>query len=182
MFVHKDDDQSFLYNSNLCLQEKIPSVGTNSIAPLSGTSVKSKVDDIVQNGDLTGAKTEALSDEIFQTEGFVKQPSTFGSNNGFDGVYIKKDASGNVEEIIINEAKQVANGGNIKLNGRTPNKGPQMSEEWIGQTITQMRNSSNNELKNLGDLLFNNRDKVIKTVTGVDKATNEIVILKLSTY
>jgi hypothetical protein len=57
-----------------------------------------------------------------------------------------------------------------------------MSEEWIGQTITQMRNSSNNELKNLGDLLFNNRDKVIKTVTGVDKATNEIVILKLSTY
>jgi hypothetical protein len=113
---------SLFYHSNLCLQEKIPSVGTNSIAPLSGTSVKSKVDDIVQNGDLTGAKTEALSDEIFQTEGFVKQPSTFGSNNGFDGVYIKKDASGNVEEIIINEAKQVANGGNIKLNGRTPIK------------------------------------------------------------
>lgn len=136
--------------------------------------------DIINNGDFNGAKTEALSDEIFQTEGFVKQPSTFGSNNGFDGVYIKKDASGNVEEIIINEAKQVGSSGNIKLNGQTSNKGPQMSDAWIQQTIDEMMLNPN--LAALGNLLNLNRGLITKTVTGVDKSKGEIVIIRLSNY
>ena len=127
-----------------------------------------------------GTKTEDLCDEIFQTNGFVKQPSKFGSNNGFDGVFIKYDANNNVQEIIINESKQVASAGNIKLNGRTPNKGPQMSEEWIGQTIDEMK--GNPSLSILGNLLDVNRSKITKTVTAVDKSAREIVVLKLSNY
>jgi hypothetical protein len=148
------------------------------VKPFSAT-LRSKIDDIVLHLDLRGTKTEALCDEMYESSGFVKYDAKFGSNNGFDGVYIKHDAAGNVQEIIINEAKQVTAVGNIKLAARTPNKGPQMSDEWLNQTIEEMKNSN---LNSLGSLLDLNKSKITKTVTGVDKATSEIVILKLSKY
>lgn len=144
------------------------------------SSLKSKIDDIVLNADAYGTKTEALCDELFQADGFVKYDAKFGSNNGFDGVYIKKNAAGHVEEIIINEAKQVTSKGNIKLNARTPNKGPQMSEEWINQTIDEMK--LNPSTSALASTLLANREKIVKTVTAVDKSVSEIIIAKLSYY
>jgi hypothetical protein len=143
-------------------------------------SLKNKIDDIVQNKDITGTKTEVLCDEMFQTNGFQKYTSQFGSNNGFDGVYIKGDLN-NPTEIIINEAKQINDvRGNIKLNGKTINKGPQMSDEWINQTISEMMNNPN--MNALGNVLNNNKNKILKTVTGIDKSTSEIVIIKLTNY
>ncbi len=149
------------------------------LKPLS-SSIRSKVDDIVLNADAAGTKTEALCDELFEVDGFVKHDAKIGSNNGFDGVYIKQDANGNVQEILINEAKPVTSVGNMRLNARTPNKGPQMSEEWINQTINEM--IANPNTNSLGVVLNSNRNKIIKTVTGVDKATSEIIIVKLSNY
>lgn len=49
-----------------------------------------------------GSKTEELCDEIFQTNRFLKHNSKLSGDHGLDGVYIKKNTSGNVEEIIIN--------------------------------------------------------------------------------
>ncbi|MFD1255547.1 hypothetical protein ACFQ3S_01960, partial [Mucilaginibacter terrae] len=145
-------------------------------------SLKNKVDDIVLHGDNLGNKTEDLADELFHSEGFAKHPSQFGSNNGFDGVYIKTDASGNVQEIIINEAKQVGTQGNIKLLP-TAIKGPQMSERWINATIVEMQNNASNPaIQSLGNLIDANRAKVIKTITAVDRVNAEIVIIKLSDY
>lgn len=149
-------------------------------------SLKNKVDDIVLNGDATGTLTENLSDEIFETNGFLKHNAKFGSNNGFDGVYIKQDAAGNIQEIVINEAKQVGTGGNIKLN--PANLGTdlkaQMSDAWIRDVIGKLKtNSSTSDLGNKLEILFqNNRNLFTKTVTGVDKATGEIVVLKLQAY
>ena len=129
-----------------------------------------------------GTKTEQLCDDIFATNGFVKHEAKIGSNNGFDGVYIKKDGSGNVQEIIINEAKQVGSAGNIKLNAANANTGlqAQMSDAWVNQTIDKLKNHPN--YSSLGNLLFNNKSAIKKTVTGVDKASSEIVILKISAY
>ena len=134
------------------------------------------------NGDALGTKTESIADDILGTDGFVKHDSKFGSNHGFDGVYIKHDANGNVQEIIINEAKQIGTAGNIKLNGVTVNKGPQMSDLWVRQTIEEMRSHPTSSISDLGTVLFNNPSKIRKTVFGVDKATQEMVILKLSGY
>ena len=144
-------------------------------------SLKTKIDDIVQNSDIAGTKTETLCDEMFETNGFIKYESKIGSNNGFDGVYIKGDIN-NPTEIIINEAKQIGSAGNIKLNGRTTNKGPQMSEEWINQTIIEMRTHSNPLIVSLGNTLFHHSSKIIRTVSGVDKTTIEFVVLKLDQY
>ncbi|AFD06062.1 hypothetical protein [Solitalea canadensis] len=147
------------------------------------TALKNIVDDIVKNGDnvvnAAGKKTEALSDLIFTREGFTKQTSKLTSDNGFDGVFIKGTLD-NPTEIIINEAKQVGSAGNIKLD--LPNKGPQMSDAWIDATIKEMRSNADPITKKLGDVLLNNRNKIIKTVTGIDRSTGEILILKLKNY
>ncbi|NCI45619.1 hypothetical protein [Sediminibacterium soli] len=146
-------------------------------------SLRTKIDDIVLNGDALGTKTESICDDIFQTDGFVKHEAKLPGNNGFDGVYIKQDAAGNVEEIIINEAKQIGNVGNIKLNPENFTTGlkPQMSDEWIEGIIRKMRQQGGN-LAALSDVLSLNKNKIVKTVTGVDKSTQEIVILKLAKY
>jgi len=145
-------------------------------------SLKSKIDDIVLHGDANGLKTEELCHELFETNGFVKKEAKFGSNNGFDGVYIKMNGS-NVQEIIINEAKQVGSAGNIKLNPRNDNTGlqAQMSDGWISDVIGKMK-LQGGDLATLSDVLNANKSKITKTVTGVDKASSEIVILKLTNY
>ncbi|WP_448699773.1 hypothetical protein ACFGVR_21935 [Mucilaginibacter sp. AW1-3] len=146
------------------------------------TALKTIVDDIVQFGDATGSKTEQLSDVLLQKDGYVKQASQYGSNNGFDGVYIKGDPN-NPTDIIINEAKQMSAPGNIKLNPAGSGKASQMSDAWVNQTIDAMRNyTANNSIQAIGDILNLNRNLITKTVTCVDKSTGEIVILKLMGY
>ncbi|MGE6220668.1 hypothetical protein ACQKCH_12645 [Nubsella zeaxanthinifaciens] len=146
-------------------------------------SLKTKVDDIVLHGDAAGTKTEQLCNEMFEADGFVRYEAKIGSNNGFDGVFIKKDASGNVQEIIINEAKQVGGAGNIKLNGANLSTGlkAQMSDGWVDDAISNLRQQGGN-LGALGNILNANKSKITKTVTGVDRATSEIVVLKLGSY
>ncbi len=155
---------------------------SHRISPPPG-SLKTRVDDIVQNGDLSGTKTEILSDELFQVDGFVKKPSKFGSENGFDGVYIKYDANNNVQEIIINEAKQVGAAGNIQLTKANLSSGldPQMSDDWIKSRILEMK-THGGDLEVLATTIENNFNKITKTVTGVDKTNSEIVIIKLQSY
>ncbi|MFA6248094.1 MAG: hypothetical protein WC615_14240 [Mucilaginibacter sp.] len=152
------------------------------IAPTEST-LKNLIDDIAQYGDAAGTKTEQLADALLQRNGFVKYESKIGSNNGFDGVYIKGGLT-NPTEIIINEAKQIGSIGNIKLTPGNISTGlaAQMSTEWIEQTIRKMKTDANAAIKNLGNVLDINRTKIAKTVTAVDKSTKEIVVLKLDKY
>lgn len=55
-----------------------------------------------------------------------------------------------------------------------------MSDEWINQTISEMMNNPN--MNALGNVLNNNKNKILKTVTGIDKSTSEIVVIKLTNY
>lgn len=152
------------------------------IAPTEST-LKNLIDDIAQFGDAAGTKTEQLADALLQRNGFVKYESKIGSNNGFDGVYIKGGLT-NPTEIIINEAKQIGSIGNIKLTPSNISTGlaVQMSNKWIDQTIVKMRADGSSAIKNLGNVLDINRTKIAKTVTAVDKSTKEIVVLKLDNY
>jgi hypothetical protein len=146
-------------------------------------SLKSKIDNILLHPDLDGTATEAICDELFETGGFVKYDAKFGSNNGFDGVYIKKNAAGNVEKILINEAKQVGVMGNIKLNAANPRTGlaAQMSDAWISNVIAKMQ-LEGGAITALADLLNANKNNITKTVTGVERSSGEIIIVKLQNY
>ncbi|MES2807081.1 MAG: hypothetical protein V4619_00550 [Bacteroidota bacterium] len=148
------------------------------------TALKNQIDDIALHGDAAGTKTEALAHDFFEAEGYVKYNAQFGAGQGFDGVYIKGSLS-NPTDIIINEAKQMSSYGNIQLNGANSNTAlaAQMSDSWVDSRITAMINHSTDQsLRNLGNSLYQHRQSITKTVTAVDKARKEFVVLKLSAY
>lgn len=102
-----------------------------------------------------------------------------GSDNGFDGLYIKESPD-NITEIVIGEAKQWRQpSGGVDLSSGNSSSGlpPQMSDEWIADVILRLRQEGNNEL---ADLLDANLDLIEKQVFAVDKHTGEIHIGKLN--
>ncbi|NOZ54342.1 MAG: hypothetical protein GXP08_14625 [Gammaproteobacteria bacterium] len=53
-----------------------------------------------------GSLGEARTAITMQKAGFEELPATrLPRNNGFDGVWLKRDASGNVSDIVITESK-----------------------------------------------------------------------------
>ena len=57
-----------------------------------------------------------------------------------------------------------------------------MSDDWIENVAKRMIKSNDEELKKLGEMLINNRNKIQKSVTVVNPKTGEINILKLDNY
>ena len=76
--------------------------------------------------------------------------------------------------------------GNIKLNAANPRTGlkTQMSDAWISGIIDKLKTNSNTSAlgNTLENLFQNNRNLFTKTVTGVDRSTGEIIIVKLEKY
>ena len=108
--------------------------------------------------------------------------NTISDNNGFDGVYVKKDALDNVIDIIINEVKQV-NSGAVKLSPPTTSLPfTQMTDGWIDNVIARMKlPNTSQEIKNLATLIENgkNQGKITKVVTGIDKVNDEILVFTI---
>lgn len=142
------------------------------------------VDDLAkikQGLDKGGDLTEGIVSEALRKQGYTvtKDLGKYGSNNGFDVVAIKGSPS-NPTEIRIIESKPM-NSGSVNLSV-TVNKGTQMSDFWIDQTIEAMINSSNQNLIDLGTNLLLNRDKITKLISTVNKDTREIIIIKLDAF
>ena len=135
-----------------------------------------------------GKNSEVLADKLFKQDQYLKQDAKvpgFDGNNGFDGVYIKKDASGNVNDIIINEVKQVSSSGTIQLNPGNISTGLpiQMTNQWIDNVIARMKQSNASEnAQNLAVVIENakNQGKVTKVVTGIDKTNNQVLVFTIN--
>lgn len=149
------------------------------IDPQVDPNLKAAVDDIIANGDLGGTKTETLiQDYLFETKmGLTKLDGKVGSNNGFDGVFVKYDASNNPEKIFICESKQQWSAG-VQLNPADVNTGlpAQMTNAWIQDVTGRLRNAGKTAI---ADLIDYNMNIVHKTVVTVNKSTGDINILKL---
>ena len=119
----------------------------------------------------------------------------YGSNNGYDGIYIKGTIE-NPTEIVIIESKQfkytngvaddVLEHSGVTLNppsGTTPLPS-QMSDEWINYVGDKLiLNPNTQQLGNkVKQLMQFDRSKVTKYVTAVDKTQGEINFLKLGQY
>lgn len=76
--------------------------------------------------------------------------------------------------------------GNIKLNAANPRTclRAQMSDGWVRDVIAKLKADSNTStLGNTLETLFqNNRNLFTKTVTGVDRSSGEIIMVKLAQY
>ncbi len=164
------------------------------VKPLNGR-LKTKIDDIIENGDNLGLKTEGIVDDIMGQNAYKKLDGKYGSNNGYDGVYIKVSIE-NPSEIIIVESKQfkytngvadeIVEHTGVSLNppsGTTPLPA-QMSDGWVEYVADKL--ILNPKTQQLGDkikqLIQFDKSKITKYVTAVDKTQGEINFLKLDTY
>jgi len=98
---------------------------------------------------------EAIMDDIQKADNLVETSPKFpidSSDTGFDGVY--KDADDN---FVIIESKLTSTKGGKDIDdtilAQTATKGQQMSDEWIGKTIQEMKFSSDPVLQDLGEQL-----------------------------
>lgn len=91
---------------------------------------------------LKGEFSEARTSLTLRRAGFEELPARLKSNNGFDGVWIRKNADGEITDLIITESK-FSSTGRAYL-PQTATKGQQLSEEWIEKTIKEMLKQRNN--------------------------------------
>jgi hypothetical protein len=114
----------------------------------------------------------------------------YGSNNGFDGIYIKGTVE-NPTEIIIVESKQFkyTNGvaddiiehSGVSLNppSRTTDLPAQMSDRWIDYVAENLKNAGKIDVSKI---IERNSNLIQKYVSAVDKTTSEINFFKLGKY
>lgn len=134
--------------------------------------LKSKFDDIIDNGDQYGRKTENLIKEVIEdggNSGWTHYDGSYGSNNGFDGVFIKGD------EVIINESKQWTSGG-VTLAGQgsgTPPWPAQMTDDWVEAVRFQLLQSNDPSKIFVAEKILQAKEsgKLTKIVTFVDRTT-----------
>lgn len=149
--------------------------------------IKNQVDDIVANGDNVnnppdvwpGKKTEDLSNDVLgeiYPDGTVYSNIHYEGNKGFDNIVVMPDGS-----VIINEAKQMNNGGVTLGEGFNS---VQMSDEWINSVIGEMVTSQNPNAVAIAATLQSAalNGKITRVITAVDKTTAEIVITKLNPF
>ena len=96
-----------------------------------------------------GDFVEYYMHEVMKKTGYEVLPSKVGSNNGYDGLYVKKDANGKLQ-VVIGEAKY----GGSRL-GIT-SMGPQMSKDWIEGNLEKMFNSTKPEVVKAAKVIQNN--------------------------
>ncbi|KEO84511.1 WXG100 family type VII secretion target [Tumebacillus flagellatus] len=106
-----------------------------------------------------GQIAEELADVVLKKAGYEKLPSKVGSNNGFDGVYVKYGKDGDIEDILIDIIVNESKFGTSRL-GKTVDGAKQMSREWIEKNITKMMRSDDPDVRKAGKLLKDNFDMI----------------------
>lgn len=163
---------------------------------------QSTIDDIIANGDPNGDKTEGLIETLLHQDGYLppKQSSLYPDdfdvhlpgNKGFDNVLIKRDNSGNITDIIINESKQVSNAGSVSLSngvvgtaGSTCSGCTQMSTDWIDDVLVRM-DLQGGDLQTLAseinDFVNISGGTITQLVSGVNKSTGELVLTNITGF
>lgn len=126
------------------------------------TDLKNKASQVTTNAE-KGQLAEEMADLVFERAGYEKLASKVGSNNGFDGVYVKYDKSGEVNEIVVNDLiineSKFSSSGKVKL-GKTVTGFEQMDPDWIMMNIDKMLNSSDSAVRKTGQLLLDNLSKI----------------------
>jgi hypothetical protein len=124
------------------------------------------------------------------TNGYTKMDGKYGSNNGYDGIYIKGTAS-KPTEIVIIESKQfkytngvaddVLEHSGVTLNppSGTTALPAQMSDDWIEYVRVKLDQAGKTDIS---QMIFLNKPKITKYVAAVDKTQGEINFLKLGAY
>jgi hypothetical protein len=138
------------------------------------------VSDLVKYGDFDGSKTERIAHIIFTNDGWKALDGKIGTG-GFDGLFFKRDANGNITDVVINESKSFH--GSINMNPNARGRLDQMSEQWINRVLDDKPEGVDvNLIKEIVDYLESAKGSADKVITSVDKKTGEMIILNFGKH
>ncbi|MDK2102814.1 hemagglutinin repeat-containing protein [Acinetobacter baumannii] len=137
---------------------------------VSTKSDENLVTQIAKGKDQGGELTEQLFDSLAKQNGFtVVKGGKYGSDNGFDHVWIAKDGS----VTILSDSKQIKNG-TVKLSSNAAGGNTQLSSGWIDAVIDKL---PDNDPAKLAIIKADKAGKLKTAVTGVDRVTGQAVII-----
>ena len=156
------------------------------VTPEVGSPLKTKVDNIIANGDQGGNLTEELIDDIFAGKGYSQGDGKYfgdAGNNGLDRFYYKGDIS-NPTEIIVFEGKQMTNGSaTLNSASNTTALPVQMRDSWIDYIANEKLLKQTGLQKQTGEAIISfGSNNIQKYVVAVDKSTGQINFLKLGSF
>jgi hypothetical protein len=155
------------------------------ISPKANTALAKNVDDYVaayksgnsaRQGQLGEDIAELLAKEI--DNGDVLNVKINNSGHGFDVMQFE-GGIGNPSKIRMIESKPLS-GTSVELPNTS--KGTQMSGQWQRAKIDEMLNSTNSDIKRLGQLLDDNEHLIEKYVLTLDKDLKQVIIIKLDNF
>lgn len=121
-----------------------------------------------------GALREQVTNGYFARNGYTQLEGKCGSNNCFDGVFIKGDT------VYVVETKPLQVNGAIKLNGPEGNLPTQMSPEWIEYAAKELAKTSDPVKQQTAALILqaDKQGSLVKIVAGVNE--NGVTLVKLA--
>ena len=155
------------------------------VSPKVNTALAKKVDDYVvafkngnsaQQGQLGEDIAELLAKEI--DNGDVLNVKINNSGHGFDVLQFESGV-GNPSKIRMIESKPLS-GTSVEL--PSTNTGTQMSAQWQRAKIDEMLNSTNSEIRALGQVLDNSEHLVERYVLTVDKDLKQVIVIRLDNF
>lgn len=132
--------------------------GQNLFPPSIGASSPLSQFRAINTSNMTRADKGVLAENrgafTYRRAGYQQMDARLPSNHGFDGVFVKRGADGNVRDIIINESKYSSTG---RASLANTSMGRQMSPSWINENIQKMMNSADPAVMETGFFLDANR-------------------------
>ncbi|WP_081791037.1 hemagglutinin repeat-containing protein [Pseudomonas umsongensis] len=146
-------------------------LNANSYAITDLTSAEKTLAAQITTGvDRTGVLTEELVESVAQRQGLkALEGGKYGSNNGFDHVYLSADG----KSVIVLDSKQI-NGG-VSLS-KGADDIVQMSDAWIHKVLDKLDKGSD-AFKSVDNALKNG--SLIKGLMGVDRSSGQLIMAKL---
>jgi hypothetical protein len=90
-----------------------------------------------------GILGDAITARRMTALGYSKLPSKYNLINGIDGIFVKRDATGAIVELLIVENKVDSSRLALK----------QMSDEWLFSRIEKMKTAGNEKVRTTGEIL-----------------------------
>jgi filamentous hemagglutinin len=127
---------------------------------------------VAMNGDPRGAVTEGLMNSVFRRQGMSELTGgQYGSNNGFDHVYMSKDGA----VTIILDSKQITRG-SLSLSTNGAGGQTQLSDAWVNEVLLRLDAKSPAAIA-INDAIINGT--LVKGVAGVDRATGKVMVVRV---
>ena len=129
--------------------------------------------EVIKNGDKSGELTEQITNNVLKEYGYKLLDGKYGSNNGFDHIFV--NVTDGKLQLVIMDSKQLTSSGATKVS-EGAGKFLQLSEDWIKEVIKRVPGEKFGDYTKEQLLKLVNQGNYDTYISGIDKATGELII------